>query len=129
MAKMTMAQIDTMAKDKIAEQLGLTTNDEGVQVEAHEFAFPVYLDVDGAQVEKFVIVKLIAKRHEDSGKFLAYDVNERADEYERKVADRKAKADERRAKKAKKIAQDTADRERKKAERRAKKAKREGEGE
>lgn len=129
MAKMSMAQVDKMAKDILAKQLGISTNDEGVQVDGHEYGFVVYLNDGEKDIEKVVTVKLIAKRHEDSGKFPAYDLDERADYYEDKVKQREQKAEDRRLKKEKKIAQDTADRERKKAERRAKKAKRENEGE
>lgn len=120
--KMTKAEINAKAKELLAEKLGISTSDEGVQVESAEYAFLQEVDTGNGIVAIPVTVTLKAKKYENSGKFVAYDIDQAADEYQFKLEEKARKEQERKERKEKKIAQDKADREKRARERELKKA-------
>lgn len=119
--KMTKTEINAKAKALIAEKLGISTSDEGVQVGSAEYAFLQEVDTGDEIVAIPVTVTLKAKKYENSGKFVAYDIDQAADEYQFGLEEKAKKEQERKEKKAKKIAQDKADREKRAKERELKK--------
>lgn len=123
--KMNKNETMTAAKIAIVEKFGISTSDEGVQVGAFDYAFSVEVDTGDGIVLVPVVVSLTAKKYENSGKFMAYDIDERADSYQFELKEKAKKEQERKERKEKKALQDKLDREKRARERELKKAERE----